>query len=166
MDNYLERVAYLKYDSCVRRKKKTKNFVRQPRNLKAISRFVAIAVSRLNANVFDQMIALYVIYYLSSKSRTLSKYLLFCHLWDSQLFCKMIDITDKVSFSLFLMNVNTAELIMKKKDCCWNFNVCNNSSFHSCIYSSFFLWLSVEKMILWMILYDFTETLFYINSLR
>jgi len=65
----------------------------------------------------------------------------------------MIDITDKVSFSLFLMNVNTAELIMKKKDCRWNFNVCNNSSFHSCIYSSFFLWLSVEKMILWMILY-------------
>ena len=47
MDNYLEQVAYLKHDPWVRRKKK-KNFARQPSNLKAISRLAEIVVSRLN----------------------------------------------------------------------------------------------------------------------
>jgi len=47
MDSYLELFIHTKYDSCVRRKKK-KNFARQPSELKAISRLAAIAVSRLN----------------------------------------------------------------------------------------------------------------------
>jgi len=46
MDSYLERVADLKYDSCVRRKKK-KNFARQSSNLKVISRLAAINCSQL-----------------------------------------------------------------------------------------------------------------------
>jgi len=45
MDNYLELFIGLKYDSCVRRKKK-KNFARQLSKLKAISRLAAINCSQ------------------------------------------------------------------------------------------------------------------------
>jgi len=46
MDSSLELFIDLKYDSCVRRKKKKKNFARQLSKLKAISRLAAINCSQ------------------------------------------------------------------------------------------------------------------------